>query len=190
MTATVLALVVASSMLFAALYFPAVERFSRGLSTPYAKVDIRRRFAAAAIDGMLVATLLVFAIDLRSSVFLALAIAYLLFRDAVSGQSLGKFLLGLIVIRLETGRPCNLSASATRNAVLLVPGANAVAVLLEARTIARDPLGHRLGDRMARTQVVDGLGAKELVKAVQRELASIEGSPLVRKPDRTPVGVD
>jgi hypothetical protein len=33
-------------------------------------------------------------------------------------------------------------------------------VFLEALTIARDSLGQRLGDRIAQTQVVEGLGAR------------------------------
>jgi hypothetical protein len=42
---------------------------------------------------------------------------------------------------------------------------------------------------MARTQVVDGLGARELVKAIQREL-SIEAVRSVKEPGGRPVEVD
>ena len=102
----------------------------------------------------------------------------------IGGQSIGKFLFGLIVIRLENGRPCNLAASATRNAMLLLPGANIAAAVLEALTIARDPLGQRLGDRIARTQVVEGLGARELVRLFQQELlaSAIRGGRKRRSP--------
>ena len=177
-----------SATLFALFYFPAVQRFSRGLASPYAKVDIRRRLAAAAIDGLLVYTCLHFYTSLGSVLFLIGGGAYLLLRDAVSGQSVGKFLFGLIVIRLETGKPCNLASSAKRNAILLIPGANVAAIFLETLTIARDPQGQRLGDRIAQTQVVDGLGAKELVKIVQ--LGLLEGVGPLSKTGRTPVEVD
>jgi len=43
-------------------------------------------------------------------------------------------------------------------------------VFLEALTIARDPKGQRLGDRIALTQVVDGFGARELVKILRDQL--------------------
>ena len=161
------ALIVLSSALFAAIYVPAITRFSRSLASPYAKADVGRRVAAGAIDGLLVVTCVGFYTDLQSPLFLAAGAAYLLLRDAVGGQSVGKFLFSLTVIRLTTGRPCNFSSSAQRNAVFLIPGANIVAVFLEALTIRRDPLGQRLGDRIAQTQVVEGLGAREVIKALQ-----------------------
>jgi hypothetical protein len=40
---------------------------------------------------------------------------YLLLRDATAGRSVGKFLCGLVVINLETGRPCEKRASINRN---------------------------------------------------------------------------
>lgn len=80
---------------------------------------------------------------------------------------MGKFILGLVVISLETGRPSSLAGSVRRNLILLLPGANVVAIFLEVRTVVRDPQGQRLGDRLAQTQVVEGLGAKDLVKSFQ-----------------------
>jgi len=174
------ALVVLSSALFAAIYVPAITRFSRSLASPYAKADVGRRLAAAAIDGLLVVTCVGLYTDLQSPMFLAGGAAYLLLRDAVGGQSVGKFLLSLTVIRLETGRPCNFARAAQRNAVFLIPGANIVAVFLEAFTIGRDPLGQRLGDRIAQTQVVEGLGAREVIKALQlgrRPASRLQRSP-------------
>jgi uncharacterized RDD family membrane protein YckC len=163
----VLALIVLSSALFAAIYVPAITRFSRSLASPYAKADVGRRIAAGAIDGLLVVTCVGFYTDLQSPLFLAAGAAYLLLRDGVGGQSVGKFLFSLTVIRLTSGRPCNFSGSAQRNLVFLIPGANIVAVFLEALTIRRDPLGQRLGDRIAQTQVVESLGAREVIKALQ-----------------------
>ena len=68
--------------------------------------------------------------------------------------------------------------------MLLLPGANIAAAVLEALTIARDPLGQRLGDRIARTQVVEGLGARELVRLFQQELlaSAIRGGRKRRSP--------
>jgi GNAT superfamily N-acetyltransferase len=57
--------------------------------------------------------------------------------------------------------------------LLLLPGANIVAIVLEARTIVSDPQGQRLGDRLAHTQVIEGAGARDLVKSFQDWLLSL-----------------
>lgn len=189
MNANAAALLVLSTAIFAALYFQAVTRFSRSLGSPYAKANVRRRFAAAAIDGLLFTACLGLSVSFQSVSFLVAAAAYLLLRDAVAGQSIGKFLFSLIVIRLHTGRPCNVWSSARRNAILIIPGANVVAIVLEALTITRDPRGQRLGDRIARTQVVDGLGARELLKHIQLGLLDIDGIRTATKTERKPVKV-
>ena len=179
--------VVLSTALFVGLYMPAVSRFSRGLASPYAKADVRRRFAAAGVDGSIALTCLGAYAAWPSPWLIVMAAAYLLLRDAVGGQSPGKFLFSVMVVRLDNGKPANVGASAARNAMLLLPGANIAAAALEAFTIARDPLGHRLGDRIARTQVVDGLGAKELVSLFQQQLlASAVGGA---REGRSPVEV-
>jgi uncharacterized RDD family membrane protein YckC len=95
------------------------------------------------------------------------AAAYLLLRDALAGRSVGKFVCGLVVINLQTGLPGGFRASASRNVLFLLPGANLVGAFLEAGTITRDPQGQRLGDRFALTQVVEGFGARDVVAAVQ-----------------------
>jgi uncharacterized RDD family membrane protein YckC len=97
--------------------------------------------------------------------FLAVGAIYLALRDSFGGQSVGKLLCGLTVISLDTGRPVTAMGSVRRNLLFLIPGANVVAVFLEARTIVRDHQGQRLGDRLALTQVVDGLDARELARA-------------------------
>ena len=60
---------------------------------------------AAANDSLVVATSGVFAQVLQSPWWLGAGAVYLLLRDSVQGQSLGKLLFGLVVINLETGQP-------------------------------------------------------------------------------------
>jgi len=72
------------------------------------------------------------------------------------------------VLQLETGKPCSAADSLKRNVVFLFPGVAVVAVMLEMVTMFRDPSGYRLGDRVARTQVVEGFGAKDLVESFVR----------------------
>ena len=167
---------------FALVYLPLANRLSKGLVSPYAKADIRRRIGAAIVDGLLLATCLIFYRNLDSVLFLIAGSLYVLLRDAlfVRGQSVGKFLFSLLVVSLESGRPCTRAGSVRRNVIFLVPGLNIVAAILETVTMIRDPQGQRLGDRLAHTQVVEGLGARELIKLLQKELLeiSVEREPL------------
>ena len=151
-----------SAALFALLYFPAVARLAMALVSRYPKANIEKRLLAAAIDGLLFLIAWFLYQAMGSIAPLAGGAVYLLLRDAVGGQSIGKIMMGLTVIRVETGRPCSVIGSIQRNAMLLVPGANIVAVFFEPITILRDPQGQRLGDRLAQTQVVEGFGAKDL----------------------------
>lgn len=191
-TYTLLSTFVLSAVVFAFVYFPIATQLSRSFVSPYAKADVRRRLVAATIDGLLVVTSCLLYWNMGYVSYLAAGGAYLLLRDAIRGQSVGKFLLGLVVISLETGRPSSLAGSVRRNLLLLLPGANIVAIFLEAGTLVRDPQGQRLGDRLAQTQVVEGLGAKNLVKAFQDWLMGLgtEFGPAVGKRGRAPVRIE
>jgi uncharacterized RDD family membrane protein YckC len=174
-----------SAALFALLYFPAVARLAMALVSRYPKANTEKRLFAAAIDGLLFITAWFFYQALGSIAPLAGGAVYLLLRDAVGGQSIGKIMMGLTVIRVETGRPCSVMGSIQRNAMLLVPGANVVAVFLEPVTILRDPQGQRLGDRLAQTQVVEGFGARDLASSAydwwRNFLARLEKDPMGRR---------
>ena len=191
-TSALLGMFMLPAVVFALVYFPIVTQLSRGLLSPYVKADVKKRLFAATIDGLMVVTTCVLYWNSDVVLYLAAGSAYLLFRDALKGQSIGKFLLGLVVISLETGRPSSLAGSVRRNALLLLPGANIVAVFLEAGTVIRDPQGQRLGDRLAQTQVVEGLGAKDFVKAFQGWLMGfgVEFDREVGRRGRAPVRTD
>ena len=173
-------------------YHPILARLSLALVSPYAKAGVEKRALAATIDGLLVTTTLVLYLKSEFLPYLFIGALYLLLRDGVAGRSVGKFACGLVVINLKTGRPCGQVASISRNALLLLPGANVVAAFLEAATIVRDPQGQRLGDRLAWTQVIEGFGAKDVVAAVQAWwldfVANLDGNPRTRRraPVRTP----
>ena len=163
-----LGILVLPAVSFALLYFPVLARVSPSLASHYPKADMSRRLLAGSMDGSLCVMSLYFYVNSGSLWFVVAGAAYVLFRDALLGRSVGKFSAGLTVISLETGLPCTLSGAVRRNVLFLFPGANIAAVFLEAVTIVRDPHGHRLGDRLARTQVVRGLGARDLARAFAR----------------------
>ena len=190
-TTTLLGVFVLPAVVFGLLYFPIVTQLTRGLVSPYAKADVRRRLFAATLDGLLVVTTCLLYWNSGVVLYLAAGAAYLLLRDAIRGQSIGKLFFGLVVISLETGRVSSLAGSVRRNLLLLLPGANIVAIFLEAGTVIRDSQGQRLGDRLAQTQVVEGLGAKDLVKSFQDWLMGL-GTEVGRasgKRSRAPVRI-
>jgi uncharacterized RDD family membrane protein YckC len=174
---TLLGILLLPAVTFALAYSPILTHFSRGLVSPYTKADVRRRFSAALLDGLVVITLSFGYWTGNSPLYLAVGAAYLLLRDAIGGQSVGKLVFGLVVIDLMSGRAASVAGSARRNLLLLLPGANFVAIFLEARTIAVDPQGQRLGDRLAHTQVVEGAGARDLVRSFQDWLMSLGRGP-------------
>jgi len=179
---------------FTLMYPTIVAKLSLSTASPYAKVDLPRRLYAATIDGLLVASLFALYWSSLSIALVASGAAYVLFRDSIRGRSLGKFLFGLTVVNLQSGRPASARDSLARNIVFVLPGANIAAVFLETRTLARDPQGQRLGDRLAMTQVVDGYGARELVKDLQALIediaAQIGGSTGRRRRRRAPARID
>lgn len=177
-----------AAVLFGLLYFPTLTYVSVALVTPYAKVDVWKRLLAACFDG--VPAVVAWMLYARTGSLLAIvaALVYLFLRDGIGGQSLGKLLVGLVVVNVRTGLPANVKDSALRNIFVLIPGANVVAVVLETLTMVRDPQGQRLGDRLAHTQVIEGLGAKDLAASFERwwrnALGHLERD--VRKPRRQP----
>jgi uncharacterized RDD family membrane protein YckC len=164
------------AVLFALVYFPTLTYLSVGLVSPYAKVDVRKRLLAAFLDGTPAVVAWFLYRNTGSLLALGVAALYLLLRDAIGGQSLGKLVVGLVVVNLRTGRFCSWKDSALRNIFVLIPGANVAAIFLEGFTILRDPQGQRLGDRLAQTQVIEGLGAKDLARLFERWWLSVFGN--------------
>jgi uncharacterized RDD family membrane protein YckC len=171
------------AVLFGMVYFPTLHYLSVSLVTPYAKVDVRRRLVAASLDGMPAVAAWFLYRNTESLWAPAVAVLYLLLRDGIGGQSLGKLLVGLVVVNVQTGRLCTWKESTLRNVFVLIPGANLVAIFLESITIIRDPQGQRLGDRLAQTQVIEGLGAKDLATSFEEWWANVFAS-LERDPRR------
>ena len=72
------------------------------------------------------------------------------------GQSLGKKLVGLMVVNVTTNRPCSWTESATRTSTMvvlpLIPG---IGFLIEPIAAVVTADGRRLGDRLAGTQVIE-----------------------------------
>ena len=174
-----------AAVAFAVAYYPALNRFARGLASPYAKADLGRRFSAAMVDGLLCVSAWFLYRSYDSVLYLLGGALYLLLRDSISGRSLGKFCFGLVVIDLHSKRPCGRMGSITRNALFVIPGANLAALFLESTSMLRDPQGQRLGDRLAQTPVVEGFGARALAADFMNWwrdfLGNLDGNPRRRR---------
>ena len=184
-----LGFVLLPAIVLASVYYPILNNLSVALVSPYPKADLSKRLSAVVVDGLLVSSVLILYRSWESVWLIAAAAVYVLLRDAMWGRSVGKFCFGLVVISVETGRPCTRGASASRNVLFLLPGANVVAALLEAATLVRDPQGQRLGDRFAQTQVVEGFGVRDFVASLQEWwrdfIGHLESTPRRRR--RVPV---
>ena len=74
--------------------------------------------------------------------------AYMLMRDALpGGQSLGKRLLRIAVVHKDSGRPCSIGRSMTRNVTMMTLG-YVDTIFIAGRT------RRRIGDYLARTRVI------------------------------------
>jgi len=135
------------------------------------KADVVHRFVAKFIDFLIVAAL---ARVLPPVGFFA-GMTYLLISDGLfNGRSVGKRLIGLQTIRFDTGGTVSFRESILRNITvsgaylcLVIPYVGWLAaggiVLIEALLVIGNMHGHRIGDEIAKTRVVDSLpSAQEL----------------------------
>lgn len=139
-----------------------------GEGSPYPKASLFLRGGARLVDLAIAFGLY----SITGPAGLVMALLYLLFADGMlHGQSLGKKLWGVKVIYLPNRAPARHRDSVLRNSPLglaiifgMMPDVGAKAFVagvlvvgaIEAWKVYRDPLGIRLGDAWAETQVVDG----------------------------------
>lgn len=151
--------------------------------SPYPKAELLPRLLARLFDLMVCGAL----IALMHRAGAAAAAVYLLLGDALfRGQSLGKRMLGIRVVHVPTRKGAGARQSALRNFPMALLGllamgpaaqwkllaAFSLALLgYEAVRVLIHPLGLRIGDELAKTQVVDAkviAGAPALVATPAR----------------------
>lgn len=139
-------------------------------TTKLARADAGKRIAAAFIDGIPA-----YVISFLPFIGGLIAAAYLALRDALplspqGGQSLGKRLFQLQALRMPDGVPCDYATSLLRNLPFVVPALMMIrpgigwifgsvvwagAFVVEALLVIADENGQRIGDRLAKTSVID-----------------------------------
>ena len=139
------------------------------LGSPYPKASLWMRLGARIVDVAVAWGLCV----VCGAAGEVVALLFLLLADGMlQGQSVGKRIFGVKVMHLPTQSAARHRDSTLRNAPLalivllgmmppplgLVTGLAGLVVIggVEALRVVRDPLGWRLGDTWAQTQVVDG----------------------------------
>ena len=127
------------------------------------KADVVHRFIAKFIDFLIVAALA----RAFSPVGFFAGMTYLLIADGLfQGRSAGKRLIGLQTLRFDTGTVVSFRESILRNIPvaaaylsLIIPYIGWLAaggmVLIEALLVIGNLHGHRVGDEIAKTQVID-----------------------------------
>jgi uncharacterized RDD family membrane protein YckC len=140
---------------------------------PYAKAPLGARILASVIDtlialaGLIPGGLLLFAVAGEQGALSTVALlvfsaglvgmlGYSYTKDGMQGgASLGKRYTGLMVVHLETGRPCSKAGSALRGLIWYACGSIPfVGFLIEPLFAFSNEEGRRLGDRAAGTQVI------------------------------------
>ncbi|HEY5594592.1 MAG TPA: RDD family protein [Nitrospiria bacterium] len=129
----------------------------------FPKADVVHRFIAKFIDFLIVAALA----RMFPPVGFFAGMTYLLIADGLfRGQSAGKRLIGLQTLRSDTGAVVSFRESILRNIpisaaylCLIIPYIGWLAaggiVLIEALLVIGNLHGHRVGDEIAKTQVID-----------------------------------
>lgn len=161
--------------------------------SPYPKADNTLRALARLCD----AGLAIGVANAAPSLGPILAAVYLLAADGlIHGQSIGKRIFGIrVMVRPSTptgrGRPAGYRESFLRNAplalVMLFSGiahfwlvvflAGVPIIAYEAWRVYRDPLGLRMGDLFADTQVVDGKIVSKIEVVATTELRGVAPAP-------------
>lgn len=139
---------------------PGVQRIEQAL---YPKAHVLNRCIAKLIDVLIVAG----ADEIGTPVGFLSGLVYILIADGFAGgRSLGKRLVGLQTMRLDAREPAGFRESIIRNlsfgvaqllwAVPYVGWLGTIAILVfEGLLVVGNEQGRRLGDEIARTQVLD-----------------------------------
>ena len=88
---------------------------------------------------------------LLNMIFIVVGFAYFVIMEGSRGQTVGKMVLGIKVVK-EDGSPCDVHAALIRNALRIVDGI--MVYLVGVILIATSATKQRLGDRVAKTVVV------------------------------------
>jgi len=119
------------------------------------KANLVNRYLAGAVDfGIALIIYKVFPEILKINTISASA--FILFKDCInSGKSIGKTVFNLNTLNLQDGTPSTYRESLLRNFFFIIPIVNIVMILAELYFITQDTDGYRIGDKVAKTYVVD-----------------------------------
>jgi len=127
----------------------------------YAKAGIMNRVAAVLLDMLVMLPIwYVFYLSGMARVGGLVTLAYSLFKDGIDfagldNRSIGKKIMGLRVMNPATGQRCTYVDSLLRQFMFIIPIINIFAVILEFILVLANDKGIRLGDKLAKTMVIE-----------------------------------
>ncbi|MEA3307826.1 MAG: RDD family protein [Elusimicrobiota bacterium] len=121
----------------------------------YEKANFGKRFVALLIDAGCC-----FVVAFIPILGWIAGMIYTFARDGIDfggldNRSIGKKLMGLRVINTETGERCNYKDSVLRQILFIIPIVNLLIALIEFVLVLTDTKGIRLGDKIAKTMVIE-----------------------------------
>lgn len=138
---------------------PEMENLEKGMGYPTPEMGTEnfvtgRRIAAVIIDSLAISIILAL-LPVRGEAFFAILLpvyfAYFLIMEGIWGQTVGKKVLGIVVVK-DDGTPITMGESFIRNVLRFVDGFLSYLVGFLAMTVSDK--NQRIGDRMAGTVVV------------------------------------
>ena len=132
----------------------------------FKKVILPQRIKSDVVDGAISASLMLVPLYVvyvcadylpepfhrLSLVGIPVALIYVIFRDSIGkGTSIGKRALGLVIVDLQTGQPCNGKRVLARNIIDIVPLVDLVDFLLT----CLDKAGQKIMDKVLGIQVTE-----------------------------------
>jgi len=127
----------------------------------YAKRGIMNWVAAVLLDMLVMLPIwYVFYLSGMARIGGLVTLAYSLFKDGIDfagldNRSIGKKIMGLRVINPATGQRCTYVDSLLRQFMFIIPIINIFAVILEFILVLANDKGIRLGDKLAKTMVIE-----------------------------------
>lgn len=127
----------------------------------YAKAPVGKRVLAVLVDAALMMIVwFVFRAVHLGFIGGLLTMAYIFLKDGIDfggldNRSVGKKVMGLRVMNLATKQKCTYVDSLLRQILFIIPLVNIVIALIEFVLVLVDPKGIRLGDKIAKTMVIE-----------------------------------
>ncbi len=116
----------------------------------FQKPGLNKRVCGLIIDTAVVTIIKEIFLLIGINTYDVILIVYLIFRDVFGGRSIGKYLLDMQAVD-ENNKPISTGQAIARNILLIIP----FFMLIEYFVMKGDKDGRRIGDKIAKTRVIE-----------------------------------